>query len=126
MSLLFLGECDHDTIFYFFFFIKQIFLVAYIHNRSLQPFSQDYNLVNHTTYVVCVNFIHEWWNLQFKVDSERQIFGKLSMAILFTLRDFARHLLRGSRRRNIFIFVVKSDLGFKLEPYGLISQHTTS
>ena len=32
------------------------------------------DLVSHTTYVVCVNFIHKWRNLQFKVDSERQIF----------------------------------------------------
>ena len=33
-------------------------------------------LVSHTTYVVCVNFIHKWRDLQFKVDSERQIFEK--------------------------------------------------
>ena len=33
------------------------------------------DLVFHTTYVVCVNFIHNnWGDLQFKVDSERQIF----------------------------------------------------
>ena len=32
------------------------------------------DLVSHTTYIVCVNFIHKWRNLQFKVDSERQIF----------------------------------------------------
>ena len=29
----------------------------YIHNWSLQPFSQDYDLVSYTTYVVCVNFL---------------------------------------------------------------------
>ena len=41
------------------------------------------NLVSHTTYVVCVNFIHKWRDLQFKVDSERQIFfEKLFMAVL--------------------------------------------
>ena len=32
------------------------------------------DLVSNTIYVVCVNFIHKWRNLQFKVDSERQIF----------------------------------------------------
>ena len=32
------------------------------------------DLVSHTTNVVCVNFVHKWRNLQFKVDSERQIF----------------------------------------------------
>ena len=28
------------------------------------------DLVSHTTYVVCVNFIHNWRDLQFKVDFE--------------------------------------------------------
>ena len=40
------------------------------------------DLVSHTTYVVCVNFIQKWRDLQFKVDS---FFEKLFMAILFTL-----------------------------------------
>ena len=35
-----------------------------LHNWSLQPI----------TYVVSINFIHEWRDLQFKVDFERQIF----------------------------------------------------
>ena len=33
-------------------------------------------------------FIHEWLDLQFKVDSERQIFEKLFMGNLFTIRVF--------------------------------------
>ena len=60
------------------------------------------DLVSHTTYVVYVNFIYKWRDLQFKVESERQIFEKVFMAILFTLRVFARNLLKGNRRRNIF------------------------
>ena len=32
------------------------------------------DLVYHNTYVTCVNFICEWRDLQFKVESERQIF----------------------------------------------------
>ena len=35
-------------------------LITYIHNWSLQPFSQVYNLYSHRTYVVCVNFMHGW------------------------------------------------------------------
>ena len=51
---------------------------TYVHNWSLQPFSQDYSLVFHVTHVVCINFISEWRDpSQFNVDSERQIFGKL-------------------------------------------------
>ena len=59
-------------------------------------------LVSHTTCVVCFNFIHKWRDLQFKVDFERQIFWETAMAILFTVRVFARNLLRRNRRRNTF------------------------
>ena len=48
--------------------------LIYIYNCPLQPFSQDYGRASHTTHVVCVNFIREWRDLQFNVDSERQIF----------------------------------------------------
>ena len=75
------------------------------------------DLVSHNTYVVCVNFIHKWRDLQFKVDFENTDFlRKLFMAILFTLRVFARNLLKGNRRRNIYFlyFVLMSGLG--LEP----------
>ena len=33
------------------------------------------------TYVECVNFIHEWQDIQFIVDSEKQVFEELLMAI---------------------------------------------
>ena len=53
-------------------------LNTYIHNWSLQRFSQDYGLASHTTHAVCVNFIRNWGDdLHFNVDSERQIFQKL-------------------------------------------------
>ena len=60
------------------------------------------DIVAHTTYVVCVTFTHKWQDLQFKVDSERLIFEKLFMAILFSHRVFARNLLGGNRRSNTF------------------------
>ena len=64
------------------------------------------NLVSDTSYVVCVNFIYffyKWRDLQFKVDSERQTFLRnFSWQFLFTLRVFARNLLRLNRRRNTF------------------------
>ena len=46
----------------------------YIH--ALQPCNQDYGLASYTTHVECINFICEWRDLQFNVDSERQIFEK--------------------------------------------------
>ena len=52
-------------------------------------------------------FTNKRRDLQFKVDPERQIFENLFMTILFTLRVFARNLLRGNRRKNTFrIFVL--------------------
>ena len=48
-------------------------------------------LVSHITYVVCVNFIHKWRNLQFKVDPERQIFlRKISWQFLFTPAEWKK------------------------------------
>ena len=52
---------------------KWNYIYTYIHNWPLQPFSQKHGLASHTTHVVCVNFILEWRDLQFNVDSERQI-----------------------------------------------------
>ena len=67
-----------------------------IHNWLLQPFSQDYGVVSHTTHIVCFNFIHEWRDLQFNIDNEQQTFKKLFQGRFITLRVFARNLLRGN------------------------------
>ena len=85
--------------------------LIYVIGRYNQPFKPG--LAFHTTHVVCVNFIHEErGDLQFKVDSERQIFEKLFMV---TLRDFAKSLLRASCRRKyiFFILILMSDLWFE-------------
>ena len=77
------------------------FIHTYLHNWSLQPFSQVYDQASHITYVVCVNFIYEWRNLQFKVDTEQQIIEKLfNRNFLYSQRN----LLRESWARNILIF----------------------
>ena len=46
----------------------------YVHNWSLTTFSQDYDLTSHLWALIC---IHERRDVQFKVDSGRQIFEKL-------------------------------------------------
>ena len=64
---------------------------TYIHNWPLQPFSQDYGLASHTTHVVCVNYIRERRDLQFNVDSERQIFWEtFSWQFYLLSRTFIR------------------------------------
>ena len=76
-------------------FRYQVSLQTYIQISS-QPFSQYYNLVSHITYLVCINFIHEWREL-----SERQIFINISWQFNLALRVFAINL-RGSWRKNFF------------------------
>ena len=58
-------------------FVTKSYLQTNIQNWLLQPFSQDYDLASRTTYVVYINFTGEWRDLQFKVDSERQVFEKV-------------------------------------------------
>ena len=77
---------------------KLYFSYTYVHNGSVKIIY----LLSHTTYVVSVNFIHKRRDQQFKVDSERHIFEKLFMEILFTLRVFGKNLLRGNHGINTF------------------------
>ena len=62
-------------------------LNLYMHTYII-PFSQDYGLASHTNHVVCVNFIREWWNLQFNVDSELQICEKFFSWQVYLLSGF--------------------------------------
>ena len=66
------------------------FLSTHMHNCSLHnPSVKIIDLVSHTTYVVRIKFIHKRRELQFKVDSEQQIFFlRLFMAILFDFQSF--------------------------------------
>ena len=82
----------------------KLYKFTYIHNWPLQPFSRDYGLAYHTTHVVCVNFIREWREVTYSLTSSPndRFLRNFFMTGLFTLRVFARNLLRGSRRRNTF------------------------
>ena len=64
---------------------------------SFELLSLTCNPASYTTHVLCVNFIHKWRDLQFKIE-------KLFMGILFTLRVLAWRLLSGSRWGIFFIF----------------------
>ena len=84
----------------------------------IQPFSQDYSLASHTTYVLCVNFIRMWWDLEFNVDSERQIFEKLFQGFLFS--EFLKEICWEEIGEEIFFFsyfVLMPDLGYEPELY---------
>ena len=95
-----------------------VYPIIYIHNWSLQSFSQDYDLASHTTYVVCINFIHKWRDLQFKFDFERQIFEKILHGDFIDFHSFRQKSAeRKSLKKYLHIFVLMSDLGFELGSY---------
>ena len=63
----------------------------YIHTYitdHYNPSVRIIDLVSHATYVVCVNFIYKWRNLQFKVDSERQTFLRNFSWQFYLLSEF--------------------------------------
>ena len=102
-------------------------IIHNIHNWPLQPFSQDYSLASHTTHVVCVNFIREWRDIQFNVDSERQIFEKLFHGNFIYSQSFCqKSAVRKSPKKyfSYFIFLM-TDLGYEPRLLRLINRHTT-
>ena len=89
---------------------------GYMHNWPLQFFSYDYGVASHTNYVVCLNFICEWRDVQFTVDSERQIFEKLfHVANLFDIQRFCQKSGERKLQKKWFAsyFVLMSDLGYE-------------
>ena len=96
-----------ETVPWQYLFTPRVFLNTYIHNWSLHnPSVRILDLVSHTTYVVCINFIHKWRDLQIKVNFERQIFwASFHGNIYLLLRVFARNLLREEiAEEMLFVF----------------------
>ena len=85
------------------------------------------DLVSHTTYVVCVNFIHKWLNLQFKVDSERQIFWETFQGNFIYSQSFCQNSAERKSSKKYFLYSVltSSTPGTRTLYLRLISQHTT-
>ena len=89
----------------------------FIHNWPLQPFSQDYDTASHNAYIVCVNFLHEYQDIEFQVGSEQQIFEKLFL--FFNTPSFCQKSAEGKLPKKYFrIFVLMFDQGFELAIYG--------
>ena len=84
------------------------------------------DLVSHTTYVVCVNFIHKCRDLQFKVDYERQIFWETFHGNFYLLSKFLSEICWEEIAEEI-LFVFRFDVwpGTRTLAFRLISQHTT-
>ena len=106
------------------YFCTKIFIHAYItghYNTS----SRIIDLVSYTTYVVCVNFIHKWRAIQFKVDSEWPIFWKFFYGN-FIYSEFVPEI-RWEKIAVEILFVFCFDVwpGTWTLAFRLISQHTT-
>ena len=95
------------------------YISRFIHNSSLQSFSQEYGLASHTTHVVCVNFIHEWRDLRFNINLEWQIFEKLFHSRFILLSEFLPQICWGENADEFFFsnFVLMSDLEHDPEFY---------
>ena len=61
------------------------------------------DLVSNTTYVVCVNFVHKWRDLQFKVDSERKIFWETFHANFICSQSFCQ---KSAERKSAVRFIL--------------------
>ena len=84
--------------------------LTYIHNRPLQPFSQDYGLASHTILCALILYVNGGTYSLTSTPNYRFL-RNLFMASFFTHRVFARNLLRGKCRRNFFILM--TDLGYE-------------
>ena len=93
--------------------------ITYIH-LPLQHFSQDYDLASHTTYVLCVNFIREWRDLQFNVDSERQIFWEKFSWQVYVLYCFCQKSAERKSLKKYFSYFIFHDLEYELRLLRLI------
>ena len=97
-------------------------LKRFIHNWSLQPISQDYWL----SFSLCVNFIHKWRDLQFKVDSERQIFWETFHDNFYILSELLTEICwEKIAEKILFVFCFDVWPGARTLALRLISQHST-
>ena len=98
-------------IFYVFLALSYI----YLHNKPLQPFGYDYGLASHTTHVECANFIRDCWDLQFNVNSERQIFEQIFHYRPIYSQNLCRKSAEKKSTKKCFFsyFVLMADLGYE-------------
>ena len=104
-----------------------LLLFLHIHTYIIghcNPSVRIIDLLSHTTYVVCVNFIHKRRDLQFfKVVSERQIFWETFHGHFIYSPSFCQKSAeRKSPKKYFSYFVLMSGLG--LEPWLFVTLTT--
>ena len=90
--------------------------MLYIHTYIIGHYNPSVriDLIFHTTYLMCVNLIHNCRALQFKVDSDLKVLEKLFLAILITL-SLCQKSTESKSPKNCFYIFLMSGLG--LEPW---------
>ena len=87
------------------------------HNWPLQPFSQDYDLASHTIHVVCINFTHKWRDLQFHIDSKRQIFWESFSLQVYLRSEFLPEIYGEKISEEIFFYISFWCLTWDTKPH---------
>ena len=97
------------------------------HNLSFLPFSQDYGPISPIPLMLCVNFIHKWRDLQFKVESEWQIYLRTFSWQFYLLSEFLLEVCWREVVQEIFLsyFCFNVWPGIWNMTLCLTSQHTT-
>ena len=104
-------QYNRGSFFSISYVILQYLEIPYIHNL---------------THVVCVNFIHEWRDLQFNIDSERQIFEKHFHGRFIYSQSFCqKSAVRKSPEKNFFSHISFLFLAWNTNP-GFTSNKPTN
>ena len=108
-------RCDQKiTVIFKFHKLRMFDFFCYVGTYIIGHFNLSVRiiyLVSHTTYVVCVNFIHKWRDLQFK----RQIFsdnfhGSFNLPTKFLPEIYWEEI---AEEMPFFVFCFDSGLGFE-------------
>ena len=104
------------------------FSIANIHTYIIGHFNPSIRIIDlasQTTYVACVNFLHKLREIQFKVDSKRQILRDFSWQF-YLLSEFLPQICRKEIAEKIlFVFCFDVWPGARTLALHLISQHIT-
>ena len=128
-STIFQRKFKRDITWYDDHAIKSL---VYIHTYIIGHYSPSVrimDLVSHTTYVVCFNFIHKWrrtYSLKTFANDRLFFLETFHGNFILLSRVFVRNLLRGSRQsKSLFVFCFNVWPGTRTLAFRLISQHIT-
>ena len=100
-----------------------IYWVIYI-IAHYNPSARIIDLVSHKTYVVCVNVIYKWRDLQFKVDSKKTWFWETFHGNIYLLSEFlSESCWKEIAEELLLVFWFDVWPGARTLALRLISQH---